>query len=78
MRGPCTSIAKTDCSSDDEYRLLRQSVFEQHAGDAVPPVEAPLVSIERRKLQRASLTCTAISLCSSPFSGSPAAQIIRT
>ncbi|KAH9481506.1 hypothetical protein JR316_0006033 [Psilocybe cubensis] len=37
--------------NDDEYRLLRQSVFEQHASTVVVPVEAPVVPIARVHVQ---------------------------
>ena len=32
-------------SSDDEYRLLRQNLFEQYSGNASPPIERSLVPI---------------------------------
>jgi hypothetical protein len=32
-------------SSDDEYRILRQNVFEQYAGEATTPSEVPPVSL---------------------------------
>lgn len=32
-------------SSDDEYRLLRQNLFEQHSDSALVPVEAPVLSV---------------------------------
>ena len=38
--------------SDDEYRLLRQSVFEQYSGNASVPVERPLVPISAINGQR--------------------------
>ena len=34
-----------DDPSDDEYRLLRQNLFEQYSGYASVPVESPLVPI---------------------------------
>ena len=39
--------------SDDEYRLLRQNLFEQHSGYASVPVESPLVPITAIHIQRA-------------------------
>jgi len=38
-------------SSDDEYRLLRQNVFEQYSGNMVIPVEAPIVPTARVRVQ---------------------------
>jgi hypothetical protein len=38
-------------SSDDEYRLLRQNVFEQYSGNMVIPVEAPIVPTSRVRVQ---------------------------
>ncbi|PPQ77107.1 hypothetical protein CVT25_010800 [Psilocybe cyanescens] len=37
--------------NDDEYRLLRQNVFEQHSSTVVVPVEAPIVPIARVHVQ---------------------------
>ncbi|KAG6891383.1 hypothetical protein C0992_008094 [Termitomyces sp. T32_za158] len=34
-------------SSDDEYRLLRQNLFEQHSTTALVPVEAPILPVAR-------------------------------
>ena len=39
-------------SSDDEYRLLRQNLFEQYSGNASLPVESPLVPITAIYVQR--------------------------
>lgn len=39
-------------SSDDEYRLLRQNLFEQYSGNASIPVESPLVPITAIYVQR--------------------------
>ena len=39
-------------SSDDEYRLLRQNLFEQYSGNASVPVESPLVPITAIYVQR--------------------------
>lgn len=39
-------------SSDDEYRLLRQNIFEQHSGNASIPIESPLVPITAIGVQR--------------------------
>ncbi|KDR79041.1 hypothetical protein GALMADRAFT_138001 [Galerina marginata CBS 339.88] len=33
--------------NDDEYRLLRQSVFEQYSGNVIVPVESPVVPVAR-------------------------------
>lgn len=38
-------------ASDDEYRLLRQNVFEQYSGNANLPVESPLVPITAINVQ---------------------------
>jgi len=40
----------TSISSDDEYRLLRQNVFEQYSSNAVIPVESPIVPIVRIRI----------------------------
>ena len=45
----------TNVSSDDEYRLLRQSVFEQYSSSAVIPAESPLVPIVRVGVHSESL-----------------------
>lgn len=34
-------------SSDDEYRLLRQNLFERFASGSAVPAEAPLVPMSR-------------------------------
>ncbi|KIM40465.1 hypothetical protein M413DRAFT_445922 [Hebeloma cylindrosporum] len=42
--------------NDDEYRLLRQNVFEQYSSNAVIPVESPIVPIARVHVQGSSPT----------------------
>lgn len=37
--------------SDDEYRLLRQNLFEQYSGYASVPVESPLVPVTAIHIQ---------------------------
>jgi len=46
------SDSEPTISSDDEYRLLRQDVFEQYSGNANIPVESPLVPITAIHVQR--------------------------
>ena len=45
----------TNASSDDEYRLLRQNLFEQYSSNTVVPVESPIVPIARVRVNGASL-----------------------
>jgi hypothetical protein len=45
-------LVLTATSSDDEYRLLRQNLFEQYSGNASVPVESPLVPITAIYVQR--------------------------
>jgi len=47
----------TNISSDDEYRLLRQNVFEQYSSNAVIPVESPIVPIVRVRIHGEPLLC---------------------
>ncbi|TFK40126.1 hypothetical protein BDQ12DRAFT_680386 [Crucibulum laeve] len=51
--------------NDDEYRLLRQSLFDQHASTAVIPVETPLVPVAKVHVQLRSSSFTSASSLSS-------------
>ena len=55
-------------SSDDEYRLLRQNLFEQYSGNASVPVESPLVPITAIYVQRGCKPLAFILRCDSDIS----------
>lgn len=44
------------CYSDDEYRLLRQNLFERFATSTAVPTEASVVPVLRPQLSGMSLT----------------------
>ena len=54
--------------SDDEYRLLRQNLFEQYSGNATIPVESPLVPITAIYVQRGCKPLAFILRCDSDIS----------